>query len=181
MILTKRTILKLMENNPPLIEDIVDANIQIQNNGVDMTIGSIYRQFRRGVIDFDNSKRFIAPREIITPMRDDYMSNTSENPYYALKPGAYSIILKQKMNLPKNIVAIVKPRSSLIRNSAYIESGAWDAGYSGNGLVLLYVASQYGIKLYENARICQMLFIATDEDTSGYQGIYQGETTQKME
>lgn len=167
----------MMENKPPLIEDMVNANIQIQENGVDLTIGSLYRFYRRGVIDFDNSHRQISRRDYISTIDDDIF-NEKENRYYQcynLKPGVYAVVIKQRVNLPKDVIALTISRSSLTRSGVYIQFAVWDAGYSGYGEVLLHVVNQYGIKLMENARICQMIFMKTDEESDGYKGEYQYE------
>ena len=44
--------------DPPLVEDLVDAEMQIQMNGVDFTLREVSRfGDEPGAIDFDNSER----------------------------------------------------------------------------------------------------------------------------
>lgn len=150
-----------------LIENMVDASVQIQSNGVDLTIRDILIPWEKGVVDFDNSNRHISGSHKLPPSDD--------NMYHMVRDGAYIVRIKEKINLPKNIVGLIKARSSLLRSGAYIESAIWDAGYSGYGQVLLRVTNPYGLDLATNARICQMIFVKTDEETEGYNGMYQGE------
>lgn len=165
MILGKKKIKELMKNG--LVENMVDANIQIQPNGIDLTIGDVLIPWEKGVIDFDNSERHASGLHRIPPSEDDF--------YHLTKDRIYIIRLREIVNLPKNICALTKSRSSIYRSGAYIESAVWEAGYSGIGYVTLHIGNPYGLDLKSNARICQMIFIEVDEETDGYSGIYQGE------
>lgn len=171
--LSKQTIKKLMKNNPPLIENMINPDTQIQVNGVDFTVKTIERFLGRGTIDFDNSKRQTPDTEII--FESDKPPNESVLPKsIVLDSGRYLISLNEKVNFPKNIGAITKSRSSLFRMGTFIESAVWDSGYWGFGQVLLSVGDK-GIQIFSNARICQIIFFKLDEETEGYSGIYQGE------
>jgi dUTP pyrophosphatase len=165
MILGKETIKNLMKNG--LVENMVDADIQIQPDGVDLTIGDILVPWDKGVIDFDNSVRHVSGLRRLPPSED--------NIYHLVRGNAYVIRIRERINLPKNVAALIKSRSSLIRSCVYIESAVWDPGYSGSGSIILHVGNPYGLDLTTNARICQIVFFEVDADTEGYSGIYQGE------
>ncbi len=165
MILGKKKIMELMKNG--LVENMIDANIQIQTHGVDLTIGDILTPWEKGVIDFDNSKRHVSGLHRIPPSNDNFYHLTSSK--------IYIIRLRERVNLPRNIAALTKSRSSLLRSGAYIESSIWDAGYGGTGYVTLHIGNPYGLDLSTDVRICQMVFFEVDEETEGYSGIYQGE------
>lgn len=165
MILGKKRIIELMKNG--LVENMVDANVQIQAHGIDLTIGDVLIPWEKGVIDFDNSNRHVSGLHRIPPTCDDF--------YHLTKDRIYVIKLRERVNIPKNIVALTRSRPSMHRSCAYTESAIWEAGYSGIGYVILHVGNPYGLDLATNAKICQMIFIEADEETEGYSGIYQYE------
>jgi dUTP pyrophosphatase len=165
MMLGKQEINELMKNG--LVENMVDANVQIQPDGIDLTMGYVLIPWEKGFIDFDNSKRHVSGLHRL-PSPDDNIYHLSANKSYIIK-------LRENINLPKNIAALIKSRSSLIRSGAYIESAVWDSGYSGSGQVMLHVINPYGLDLTTDARICQMVFFKIDGETEEYSGIYQGE------
>lgn len=160
-----------MENNPPLIENMINPDTQIQVNGVDFTLKTVEMFIERGTIDFDNTKRRVPKTKVI-------FQSAEPGKRMLLPMGVYLVSLNEKVNFPKNIGAMTKPRSSLFRMGTYIVSAVWDSGYSGFGQVLLVVGEE-GIEIYSNARICQMVFFKLDEETEGYNGIYQNECIEK--
>lgn len=80
------------------------------------------------------------------------------------------------MNIPKNIAAIAKPRSSLLRCGVTIQTAVWDAGYGGRSESLLVVYNENGFRIRKNARIIQLLFFRLGKEVrEGYSGAYQNE------
>lgn len=165
MVLCSNSIKELMKIG--LVENMVNETIQIQPNGVDLTIGEILIPWEKGIIDFDNSSRHVSGTHRLPP--------SSDNMYHLSRDVSYIIRIRERVNLPKNIIALIKTRSSLLKSGAYIESAVWDSGYNGNGKVILHVRNPYGLDLTTDARICQMIFLELDCETEGYSGIYQGE------
>jgi len=93
-----------------------------------------------------------------------------------LYQGPYLITHNEVVNLPKNMMALARPRSSLLRCGVSIHTAVWDAGYSGRSQSLLVVYNQSGFRLYKNARVIQMVFFyLTSAVKEGYGGIFQGE------
>lgn len=174
MILSKDTILAMLKNIPPLVENIRDVDTQIQVTGIDLTVGELFSLGNTGVMDFTNLGRALPARTPIhsIAVHPDAKPAPQVTGFYRLDRGEYILRLHEKVNLPKDIAAMVHPRSSLIRCGATISSGFWDAGYSGHGEVLLTVGER-GLILTPDARICQMSFIKTDGVTEGYSGVYQ--------
>lgn len=166
MILGKEKIKELMKDG--LVENMIDANVQIQSDSVDLTIGYILIPWEKAFIDFDNSRRHISGLHRLPPSED--------NIYHLSTNKSYVVKIREKINLPKNIAGLIKSRSSLVRSGVYIESSVWDSGYSGYGSVLLRVTNPYGFDATIDARICQIIFFKVEGETGGYSGIYQGET-----
>lgn len=166
-ILSKNKLNELILNTPPLIENMVDAKIQIQTNGIDLTLKQIELLDGSGAVDFDNLQRKIPHTSI---------HEFDDIGWAFLMPGCYKIIFNEIVNIPKNISALAKPRSSLLRCGATLETAVWDAGYSGRSECMLVVHNKSGFRVKKDARIMQLLFFELDEIVEeGYIGIYQNE------
>jgi dUTP pyrophosphatase len=93
-----------------------------------------------------------------------------------LLPGCYLVTYNEVVNLPRGIMALARPRSSLLRCGVSIHNAVWDAGYSGRSQSLMVVYNTEGFRLYRNARIVQMVFFfLSREAAEGYRGMFQGE------
>jgi dUTP pyrophosphatase len=166
MVLNKKDIQNYIKKLPPLIEQLTDPETQIQPNGVDLTLDKIYRLEGRGKIDFSNENRKL-PNKIHLPFNKDG--------FVKLAPGAYGVSFKEIVNLPNHIMALGRPRSSLIRMGASVVTAVWDAGYRGRSEAMLSVHHLEGITIFENARLLQLIFLQLSGKTVAYDGIYQGE------
>ncbi|MDI3497403.1 deoxyuridine 5'-triphosphate nucleotidohydrolase [Archaeoglobus sp.] len=147
-----------------LIRDYVDLETQIQPNGFDCTLRSVYRLRGCGRVDFDNSRRELPKLEEVE-FRD----------WVYLPKGVYRAKLNEVVRLGNDIMAIARPRSTLIRCGANVLTAVWDAGYEGRSEVSIVVHNDYGIWLSRNARIIQLVFIRLSSPTKGYEGVYKGE------
>lgn len=165
-VLSKAQIRALLRTKPPSIENLIDLNTQLQPNGVDLTVKHIEKIVSAGCIDFSNKDRKLSETEKLD-FDDDRVF---------LSPGPYKVLFNEVIHLPKDIMAIGAPRTSLIRCGVTIETGFWDAGYEGRSESLLLVANEKGFYVKRNARILQLVFIKLSEVAStGYKGIYQSE------
>lgn len=143
-----------------------DLNAQLGENGLDLTLMSVERFEDAGAIDFDNSGRRLSKTERLEFGEDGWLH---------LKAGAYKIKFNEIVRIPKDVVALTLPRSSLLRCGVSVESAVWDAGYEGRGEVLLVVHNPNGFYVKKDSRIAQMIFIRCSEPVDkGYSGAYQG-------
>jgi dUTP pyrophosphatase len=92
-----------------------------------------------------------------------------------LMPGTYIITYNEIVHLPNNVMALARPRSSLLRCAVPVDTAVWDAGYSGRSQSLMVVYNPQGFRLQKNARVAQLVFLQLTGETEGYQGVYQGE------
>jgi dUTP pyrophosphatase len=164
-VLDHQTILNLIARKG-LVTGLVDEVTQVTPNGVELSLQKVYRFREAGAVDFDNRKRRIPEYEEIAPTDDRY----------SLPPGSYLVTYNETLRLPTDIVAIGRPRSSLLRSGATIESAVWDAGYEGRSRGLLTVSNPYGFVVTKNARLLHLIFIQLKRKTKPYKGAYQGET-----
>ncbi len=167
MVLSTTDILRLIGQNPPLISGWIDLDVQLQAAGFDLTLREVRKFKTPGQIDFSNVKRRVSETELLP---------FDENESVFLPPGAYLVVFNEELCLPRNIVAIAKPRSSLLRSGATVETAVWDPGYRGRSKALLVVYNSAGIVLEKNARIVQLVFMEVSNPLErGYSGVYQGE------
>ena len=165
-VLPKSEIKYLIGQTPPLIEQYINLEEQLQPNGFDMTLREVAKLESPGNIAVDNNHRIISGLETLHFDKSDSLE---------LKPDAYLITFNEIVHLPKNIMALAKPRSSLLRCGVAIHNAVWDAGYSGRSQALLVVYNPKGFRIQKNARVDQLVFFRLSSTTEGYQGKYQGE------
>ena len=167
-ILTRSDILVRLEVQPPLIEGFLDLKLQLQNNGFDLTLRGLSTFASPGQLALDNDERVLPLTKEMEFGADGFLT---------LAPGQYRITYNEVVHLPKDVAAFGFPRSSLLRCGADVRTAVWDAGYSGRSESLLLVHNQHGLRLKQNARLTQLVFIELSGESEGYQGKYQGENT----
>jgi dUTP pyrophosphatase len=145
------------------VADQLDAlrDDQVQPNGVDLTLESVFEQVEPGRIDREG-KTVGERRELAADDEDRYH----------LEPGGYVVRYGDRISIPEEHVGFLYPRSSLLRNSAMLDTAVWDAGYVGKGEGLLEV--YHPIVLQAGARIAQLVLAEAGHDGT-YAGSYQRE------
>ena len=169
-VLTADGIRAMQRLQPPLIDPLPDPEGQIQPNGVDITLESVWRMSGAGAIGQTNAERVIPERQPVSPQEDGW---------FVLSPGTYVIRFREVVALPLDVMAFGRPRSSLLRCGAAIHTAVWDAGYRGRSEALLVVFAPEGIRLAIGARVLQLVFVRLEAATHGYAGTYQGENLLK--
>lgn len=165
--LNREEITRLLGDNPPLIEGYVALESQLQPNGFDLSLREVARFGTQGRLGASDADRMLSTLE---PMGFD-----SEG-WLELPQGAYLITFNEVVNLPPDLMALGRPRSSLLRSGVALHTAVWDAGYRGRSQSLLTIHHPNGFRLQRNARLAQLVFfrLATPPE-QGYQGRYQGE------
>jgi dUTP pyrophosphatase len=150
-----------------LVESMIDPQAQEQMCGIELTLQRVERFLSPGALAFDNRERRL-PR-------------TEEIPFdplgwASLPPGPYLVTFNEIVSIPKDVAAIARPRSSLLRSGATLETALWDPGYRGRSQSLLVVYSPHGLSLKRNARLMQLVFMRlSGEAEMAYSGAYQNE------
>ncbi|HJX11998.1 MAG TPA: deoxyuridine 5'-triphosphate nucleotidohydrolase [Dehalococcoidales bacterium] len=165
-VLSGQDIRCLIEGKPPLVEGWVDLDAQLQANGFDLTLRDIAIPQTMGQVAADNRQRVVSD---LAPLVFDGSG------WMELVPGIYTITYNEVVHLPKHIMALGRPRSSLLRCGVTVGTAVWDAGYSGRSRSLLVVYHPRGFRVQQDARIIQLVFFELTGETEGYSGIYQGE------
>lgn len=172
-ILGRKDLLKRLKTNPPLIDGLIDKKKQIGTNGIDLTVKKIEKFVSKGALDLTNNERVISKTQKLVFNNEGWI--------HVLK-GAYKIVFNEVINMPCDLVAFAKPRSSLLRSGASLETAIWDAGYRGRSEALLNVHNPFGLKIKRNARITQIVFLKlSNPNNKAYNGIFQGENLSQIE
>ncbi len=160
-------LISLINKQPPLVEQMIDPDTQVQPNGIELTLQRVEIHAGAGCIAFDNSERILPQAKAI---------DFDDEGWIHLPKGSYKILFNEIVNIPRNIAAIAKPRSSILRCGATVETAVWDAGYSGRSESLLVVYNENGFNIKKDARVLQLLFFRLGKEVSkGYSGRYQNE------
>lgn len=164
--LAKEELLRLVDGKPSLLSSYLNLAEQVQPNGIDLTLKEVFTLEGPGIIPVDNADRKLSA---LVPLPFDASNRLH------LAPGNYLITYNEVVSLPKDVMALGRTRSSLLRCGAAIHTAVWDAGYSGRSQSLIVVYNKDGIILERNARLLQLVFFRLGSVTEGYCGIYQGE------
>jgi dUTP pyrophosphatase len=166
-VLSREDILNLLKATPPLVDNLLDIEQQVQPNGVDLTVREIAMFSSQGRIGTRNESRVLSA---LSPLVFDGMGDLE------LLPGCYLVTCNEIVNIPGDIMALAKPRSSLLRCGVSVHTAVWDAGYSGRSQSLLTVYNPQGFRIHKDSRFIQLVFFRLgNEVTEGYKGIFQGE------
>ena len=163
----REELLARIEGEPPLISGYVSLDEQLQPNGFDLSLADIGRYAGAGAIGRTNASRRLPDVRPIAFGDDGWVE---------LQPGPYQIVFNETVDVPNDLMALGRPRSSVCRMGASIVTAVWDAGYRWRSTALLVVANGAGMRVQRDARLMQLVFFTLNAATAiGYAGAYQDE------
>ena len=163
MILSDKTLMKMIENKELIVEKIEKE--QIQPASVDIRLGntfSIVEDTSTGIINLENEIK--------------YKTITTDS--YILLPNQFVLATTMEyFDLPDDLTAFVEGRSSLGRMGLFIQNAGWvDPGFKGEITLELYNANRCAIELKAGRRVGQLVFAKMDDTAlNPYNGKYQGQ------
>lgn len=163
MILSDRTILKMLDEKSLVINSVTKE--QIQPASVDIRLGNTF-----SVVDD-------TPSNIIT-LESQISYKTITTDTYLIMPGEFVLATTMEyFELPDNLTAFVEGRSSLGRMGLFIQNAGWvDPGFKGEITLELYNANRCAIELKAGRRVGQLVFAEMDDTAlNPYNGKYQGQ------
>lgn len=163
MILSDRTLKKLINCGQLTVEPITEA--QIQPASIDLRLGSSFLKINENLM------------EVMT-LNDKIQYESLEREEIVIPPNSFLLATtREKIGLPNKLTAFVEGRSSIGRMGLFIQNAGWvDPGFCGQITLELYNANRLPIKLTAGRRICQLVFSRMDETAeSPYQGKYQNQ------
>ena len=165
--LDRNSIADLILGSPHLIESYLSLDQQLQPNGFDLSLNEVARLTSGGSMGSGPDQRELSDTTTLEFDREDWLR---------LSPGPYLISFNEVINLPLDLMALGRPRSSLLRSGVSIHSAVWDAGYRGRSQALLVVHNDQGYALQRDACLLQLVFFHLTQPVSqGYQGRFHGE------
>ncbi len=165
-VLSKSDILEMLKADPPLLEGLVSQEEQLQPNGVDLTVRDVSDLCTPGRIGRTNSQRVLSSARPIAFNKMGFMK---------LAAGEYLVTFNEIVHLPLDVMALARPRSSLLRCGVAIHNAVWDAGYEGRSQALLVIYNKSGFELEKDSRVLQLVFFRLTVAGEGYQGRFQRE------
>ena len=134
MILSDKTILKMLEEKTLVIEPVTPE--QIQPASVDIRLGTTF-----SVVDD-------TPSSVIT-LENEIKYKTITTDTFLIMPGQFVLATTMEyFELPDNLTAFVEGRSSLGRMGLFIQNAGWvDPGFKGEITLELYNANRCAIEL----------------------------------
>lgn len=163
MILSDKTLMKMIEDKSLVAEPIEPA--QIQPASIDIRLGntfSIVKDSSTGIINLEDKIEY----------------ETIETDTYVLLPGQFVLATTMEyFELPDDLTAFVEGRSSLGRMGLFIQNAGWvDPGFKGEITLELFNANRCAIELKAGSRVGQLVFAKMDEKAlNPYRGKYQGQ------
>ena len=158
---------RLFETKPSLVENYLSLEQQLQPNGFDLTLRDVARLTTPGAVGAEDASRELSETAPLEFGPDGWLR---------LEPGPYLITFNETVNLPLYIMALGRPRSSLLRSGAGVHTAVWDAGYRGRSQSLLVIYHPDGYRVQCGARLMQLVFFRMETAASrGYQGRFQSE------
>lgn len=162
MILSSKTILKKIKEKELMIEPFTTS--QVQPASIDLRIGNhfmIIDESSTPFISLEKPANYkeVCQETIIIPPQGFVLGTTMEF-----------------INLPNDITAFVKGRSSIGRLGLLVQNAGWvDPGFKGQITLELYNANRVPIELKAERRICQLVLGLLDQKGATYMGKYYGQ------
>ena len=159
MILSDKTLMKMLEEKTLVVEPIEKE--QIQPASIDVRLGntfSIVEDTSTGIINLENEIK--------------YKTITTDS--YILLPNQFVLATTMEYF---DLTAFVEGRSSLGRMGLFIQNAGWvDPGFKGEITLELYNANRCAIELKAGRRVGQLVFAKMDDTAlNPYNGKYQGQ------
>ncbi|MFM9106556.1 MAG: deoxyuridine 5'-triphosphate nucleotidohydrolase, partial [Chloroflexota bacterium] len=149
----------------PLLTGWCDLDTQVQPNGFDLSLLSVSSVSGRGQLGASNTDR-VLPDYAEMPFGSDG--------YLDLDPGIYQVVFAEIVDLPNDLMALGRPRSSLCRSGVTLHTSVWDAGYRGRSTALLQVINPAGFRVQRGARRLHLVFFGMGRAAgAGYARGYQ--------
>lgn len=165
MIGTKE-LLKLV-NEQKLVENLCEREMtNPEGAGFDLRIGEAFI--------IEGGEAFLGENERITP-RAGSIAKFGEKKDFVLRPGDFILVKTiEKVNLPKDVAAIFRPRSTLQRCGISLVTATASPGYCGELTFGMSNLGKNDFRLEMGARIAHIIFFRTSDNISEYRGQWQG-------
>lgn len=165
MIGTKELLKLVKENN--LVENLCERELtNPEGAGFDLRVGEVHK--------LGEGDSFLGEKERFTP-ETEILAKYGKEKEFTLNPGEFIVIkTMEKVNLPKTIAAIFRPRSTLQRSGIALYTATASPGYSGELSFGMANLGKNKFRFELGARVAHIIFFDTSENISAYRGQWQG-------
>lgn len=171
-VLAGEDLLEALKAEPPLVEGLLDPKVQLQPNGIELTLKGVEALVGPGSLAFDNRERTLAKTR---------RKAFGEDGWVDLAAGAYRVSFNEVVHIPEDVFAIARPRSSLQRSGVSVQTALWDSGFQGSSESLLVVHNRHGFRVRYGARLIQLIFFRMLRDVEQpYSGSYRSATQAEL-
>lgn len=151
-----------------LLENLSECELKNpEGAGIDLRLGKLFRLEGRGFLGIEERE---TPQGILVA---EYSSDKKSS--VVIKPGDYFLTETiEKFNMPLNLLAIVKPRTTLHRSGIITRVSVADPGYSGTIHPALFNAGPMPVEIELGARYVNVMFFEVKGKSNPYRGQWQG-------
>ena len=160
-------LLKRVEENK-LVEDLSERELtNPEGAGFDLRLSEVFTISGKGFLGV--TERETAPAESVAVF--DPNKTTSID----IKPGDFYLVKTiEKVNMPDDLLAVFKPRSTMQRMGLFLRTAQVAPGYSGELTFALKNVGPVTVKLELGARIVHIMFTEIKGSSNLYRGQWQG-------
>lgn len=150
------------ENN--LVENLCERELKNpEGAGFDLRLGEIYEISGRSFIG--EEKRSTADIKLVAKFDPNNKSS------FVFAPGKYYLMKTvEKVNTPKDIVILFRPRTSIYRSGVMIFTGSCAPGYSGELIFAITNLGACEVEIEMGARVVHAQFYRVEGSTNLYRG-----------
>jgi len=154
VILSDRDIRKAIAEGRVGVEPAA-ADLHIHASSLDLRLGNVFKLYehsRYAVLDPKDPETFAANMRTIT---------VGEGNPFIVQPGEFILgVTREKLTIPRDLVARIEGRSSLGRLGIIVHStaGFVDPGFSGTITLEISNLNRMPVALYPDMRVCQVAF-----------------------
>ncbi|MCF7910205.1 hypothetical protein K9L16_00845 [Candidatus Pacearchaeota archaeon] len=154
-------------NERKLVENLCERELENpEGTGFDLRLGEVFI--------IEGGEAFLGENERHTP-KVGSVAKFGEKKDILLKPGDYVLVKTiEKVNLPKDVAAIFRPRSTLQRCGIALFTATASPGYSGELTFGMKNIGKNDFRLELGARFVHIVFFKTGDNVSEYRGQWQG-------
>jgi deoxycytidine triphosphate deaminase len=148
-----------------LVEGLSERELKNpEGTGLDLRVGKLSR--------FQKSQAFLSvdDRSTLDSSVDACIQNDGECVLTIASKEYVLLTTIEKINMPLDLVGIIRPRGTLFRSGLILMTGQINPGYNGEQTFGLFNASDYEFRLQLGARVAHVLFAKIDGASIAYRG-----------
>lgn len=153
-----------------LVEGLCERELENpEGAGFDLRLASVYKFSGKG-------EAFLGIDERQTPEIEEIVSySKDEKRTITFQPGEYYLVSTiEKVNMPLDLCAAVKPRTTLFRSGLFLRTGSVAPGYSGILTFALVNEGPMPVTMELGCRFSHIQFQRLEGEGSQYRGQWQG-------